>query len=113
MTTNRRPSVVAHRQDARLARLAVARGDYRPGRPATVDPEDVPALAIVAAAEHLLELCRLARMSGTVEDDAALRRLVVIAGAVASAISHDVRSGTSEGTTELFLAITNYQRRNA
>jgi hypothetical protein len=111
--TNRRPGVVAHRQDVRLARLGVAR-DYRPGRPASVDPDAVPALAIVAAAEHLLELCRLARMSAPVEEDAALRQLVVIAGAVATSIAADVRSSTSDATTDLYLAIVNFQnRRNA
>ncbi len=65
----------------------------------------------MAASEHLLELCRLARMSGTVEEDAALRRLVVIAGAVACAIAADVRSGNTDATTELYLAITAYQNR--
>jgi hypothetical protein len=109
----RRPSVIARRQDALLARLAVAR-DYRPGRPASVDPDAVPVLAIVAAAEHLLELCRLARMSAPVDEDAALRRVVVVVGAVASAIAADVRSGTADATTELYLAIVNFQnRRNA
>jgi hypothetical protein len=110
MSGTRRPSVVAHRQDVRLGRLAVAR-DYRPGRPASVDLDSVPALAIVTAAEHLLELCRLARMAATAEEDGATRRLVVIAGAVASAIAADVRSGSIDATTELYLAITAYQRK--
>ena len=70
----------------------------------------MPILAVVAAAEHLLELCRLLRMQVPPEDDPAARRLVVIAGAVASAIASDVRSSTSDATGELYLAITAYQR---
>ena len=108
--TSRRPSITAARQNVRLARLAVAR-DYRPGRPASLDPDELPILAVVAAADHLLELARLLRMQAPPEEDPAARRLVVIAGAVATAITSDVQSGTSDATAELYLAITAYQRR--
>ncbi len=108
--TPRRPKVVAHRQDARLERLRVAR-QPRPGRPASMDPGALPALAIVAAAEHLLELCRLARMAASAEDDPAHRRLVVVAGAIASAIASDVNTGSDAAVGELYLAIVAYQSR--
>ena len=110
--SGRRPQVVAHRQDVRLARLAVAR-DYRPGRPASLDPDELPILALLAALEHALELARLGRMQADDAEDGAWRRVVVVVGAAASAVAADVRSGNDDATPELFTAISTYQRRNA
>lgn len=105
----RHNDIVARRQDARLARLAVARHD-QPGRPASLEPSDLPILAVMAAADHLLELTRMLRMTVLPDEDPAARRLVVVCGAVASSIASDVRTGGSAETERLYLAITAYQQ---
>lgn len=104
----RRPAAVALRQDVALARLAVARGS-RPCRPASLDPAAYPALAVLTAAENLLALARLARMQSREDEDPIWRMRVVYCGALVTAIAADVRTGTTDASRTLYLAVVDHQ----
>ncbi len=104
--TSKRSQAVALAQGRVLRRLAVAR-DRRPGPlPATINPSEALGLAVLASAEHLTTLARLARMGGAVATDDHSRMVIVILNAVVNALADDIRSGGTAAIDELYKRTT-------
>ncbi len=95
------------RQNARLASLGVMR-QRRPQGPAPgrLEGVDVPLLAALDGLDHVSNVLRLGRGTADPSDDETWRRLIVVVGAIATAVADDIRSGGTAAVAEIYRRVT-------
>ena len=105
----RRASGQSQRQRLGLAALAKARHSYPTQGTGELAAGEVPMLAALASIESAISILRLGRLSAGPDDDRRWRILIVVAGALARAITDDLVSGEPTAAERLYRVISTMQ----